>query len=69
MEPKFIPSAPSGRCPVCREWVIEGCEHFDNDGNVKSEHQAEVERLAKIEAELEAHNPMAKRAYFTEWDH
>ncbi len=35
--PSCGPAQGNFKCPICRQWVSEGCEHFDEDGTLKFE--------------------------------
>ena len=48
------PAQGNWRCPLCHAWADAGCEHLTQGGkNVKRKYRAEVERLARAEAEAE----------------
>jgi hypothetical protein len=55
------PAQGNWKCPICREWASEGCDHIE-DNDIRPEFRAEAERIAAAEAE--ADNQMAK--YFNE---
>lgn len=49
--PSCGPAQSNSRCPICRDWVSEGCEHFDEEtGELKPEFVAQAEEIAKAEA-------------------
>lgn len=44
------PAQGNWRCPICRAWADDGCEHIADDGqNLKPEFHAEAERIAAEE--------------------
>lgn len=60
------PAQGNWRCPICREWATEGCEHIDEaTGELKPEYQAEADRRAAAEAAAEAAIPADLPDY---WD-
>lgn len=38
------------QCPICKAWADDCCEHFDEDGELKAEFEAQAEQIAKDEA-------------------
>jgi hypothetical protein len=55
--PSCGPAQGNSKCPICREWVSEGCEHFFDDGDeikLKPEYEAQAAEIAKGEAIIEA---------------
>jgi len=48
------PAQGNSRCPICRSWQDDGCEHFDAvTGLFKPEFLAEAERIYKAEADAD----------------
>lgn len=46
------PAQGNWRCPICRAWADDGCEHIDDDGNsIREEFHQQVEAIAKAEIE------------------
>lgn len=44
------PAQGNHRCPICRAWADDGCEHFDeNTGELKPEFVAQAEAAARAE--------------------
>lgn len=49
------PAQGNWRCPVCRAWATDGCEHVNDDGTgMRPEFQAQADEQARQEAEAEA---------------
>lgn len=49
------PAQGNSRCPICRAWADDGCEHFDEDtGAFKPEFTAQAEEIMRQEAEADA---------------
>lgn len=45
------PAQGNWKCPICRQWASEACEHLADDGNgIKPEFQAQADALAAAEA-------------------
>jgi hypothetical protein len=51
--PSCGPAQGNWRCPLCRAWADDGCEHFDDEGNLKPEFQEDAERQAREESEMD----------------
>ncbi len=48
--PSCGPAQGNSRCPICRAWLDDGCEHFDeNTGELKPEFHAAAEEAARAE--------------------
>jgi hypothetical protein len=48
--PSCGPAQGNGRCPICRAWTSDECEHMADDGDgLKPEFRAEADRLAAEE--------------------
>lgn len=48
--PSCGPAQGNWRCPLCRAWASEACEHIDEEtGAIKAEFKEEVERIAAAE--------------------
>lgn len=48
------PAQGNWRCPICRAWADDGCEHVTEDGDgLRPEFTAEADRLAREEAEAD----------------
>lgn len=45
--PSCGPAQGNWKCPICRQWASEGCEHVTEDGQIKPEFQAQVERIVQ----------------------
>ena len=46
------PSQGNWRCPICRAWADDGCEHVDDDGGtIREEFRETVEAMVKTEME------------------
>jgi hypothetical protein len=44
------PAQGNSRCPICRAWADDGCEHFDEEtGELKPEFREEAEKLVALE--------------------
>jgi hypothetical protein len=52
------PAQGNWRCPLCRNWADDGCEHFDEDGYIYADFAEAL--LAKIEADAAADDAYAK---------
>jgi len=53
--PSCGPAQGNWRCPICRCWADDGCEHLNDDGSdVKDEFKAAADEAAKQEAEAES---------------
>ena len=53
--PSCGPAQGNSRCPICRAWADDCCEHFDEEtGELKPEFRAEANAKAIAEAEAEA---------------
>ena len=49
------PAQGNSRCPICRAWASEGCEHFDeNDNPTSPEVEKQLHDIATAEAEADA---------------
>jgi hypothetical protein len=49
------PAQGNWKCPICRAWASEGCEHVDEGGaDVKPEFKAAADEAARQEAEAES---------------
>ncbi len=44
------PAQGNWRCPLCNVWQDDGCEHFDESGEIKQEFRAAVAEIAAAEA-------------------
>lgn len=62
--PSCGPAQGNWRCPICRAWASDGCEHVEDDeSQLKPEFRAEAERLAAMEnADIEAEIRLLKDA-------
>lgn len=50
--PSCGPAQGNWRCPICRAWADDGCEHVDDDGNsIRAEFRVLVEAIVKAEME------------------
>lgn len=47
--PSCGPAQGNWRCPICRTWADDGCEHIGEDGNLLDEYEPEARRLAEEE--------------------
>lgn len=47
------PAQGNYRCPFCRTWASEGCEHVDESGNLKDEFFDQLKPEETIELQLE----------------
>jgi hypothetical protein len=56
------PAQGNWRCPICRVWADDGCEHIGEDGNLLDAYEEEARRLAEEEYKLE-------NAYAQEYEH
>jgi hypothetical protein len=53
--PSCGPAQGNTRCPICRGWKSEGCDHIDEEsGSLRSEFVAEAERAVAEENEMYA---------------
>jgi hypothetical protein len=44
------PAHGNSKCPICRAWADDGCEHFyEETGELKAEFQQEAERMYAAE--------------------
>ena len=60
--PSCGPAQGNWRCPICRQWASEACEHVDEDtGDLKAEHHAVVERMAAAERAADEEYERASR--------
>ena len=59
------PAQGNHRCPICREWASDCCEHLDGEtGGLKAEFQAEAERIwAAEKAADEQYDRWMEEAY------
>ncbi len=51
--PSCGPAQGNWKCPICGEWADNGCDHIDDDGNLKQEFQAEAEERNRLECEAD----------------
>ena len=52
--PSCGPAQGNWRCPICRAWADDGCEHLTEDGtDIKQEFMVEASRIAEEEAQQE----------------
>lgn len=48
------PAQGNWKCPICRCWADDGCEHIDEDtGDLKFEFQEQARLLAEAEAQAD----------------
>ena len=47
--PSCGPAQGNSRCPVCRAWLDDGCEHIAEDGTIVPEFQAAVDAAEAAE--------------------
>ena len=47
------PAQGNWRCPICRAWADDGCEHIDEEGNLKEEHREEADRIERSQREAD----------------
>ena len=52
--PSCGPAQGNFRCPICRVWADDGCEHIGEDDQIVPEHKTEADRIAAAEAEADA---------------
>jgi hypothetical protein len=44
------PAQGNWKCPICRAWASEGCDHLDDEtGDPKPEFKAEIEKIYEQE--------------------
>lgn len=49
------PAQGNWKCPICRKWADDGCEHVTDDGSaIRPEFQAEADYHASGDAEADA---------------
>lgn len=50
--PSCGPAQGNHKCPICNEWMSEGCIHINSrTGKLKKKYEAEAARLAQAEAD------------------
>lgn len=48
------PAQGNWRCPICRAWADDGCEHITEDGDgIRPEFQVVADDIARTEAEAD----------------
>lgn len=47
------PAQGNWKCPICHVWVDDGCEHINDDLQIKPEFIAQAEEIARSEAEAD----------------
>jgi hypothetical protein len=48
--PSCGPAQGNWRCPICRVWASEACEHMNEEGDgLKAEFEAQAEAIAETE--------------------
>lgn len=48
--PSCGPAQGNWKCPICRQWASEGCEHMNDEGDrLKAEFQAQADAIAAAE--------------------
>lgn len=53
--PSCGPAQGNWRCPICRAWADDCCEHMADDGSgIRPEFQAHADEIARQEAEADA---------------
>ncbi len=63
--PSCGPAQGNSRCPICRGWLSEGCDHVDSEtGDIKAEYKEAAEAVWL--AERAADDAYAKQ--MAEWD-
>lgn len=56
--PSCGPAQGNWRCPICRVWASEGCDHITEDGNIKPEFEKEAQQREQ-EKETEQYDALA----------
>lgn len=51
--PSCGPAQGNHRCPICRAWFSEGCDHLGDDGQVRPEFAARAEETYAAEAKAD----------------
>lgn len=52
--PSCGPAQGNWKCPICRGWASEGCEHITESGQgIKLEFGAQADAIAQAEAEAD----------------
>ena len=44
------PAQGNWKCPICRAWADDGCEHIGDDGELRPEFRAQADEIARQEA-------------------
>lgn len=45
------PAQGNTRCPICRAWASDGCDHIDGEsGDIKPEFRQQADEIARQEA-------------------
>jgi len=53
--PSCGPAQGNWKCPICNEWVSEGCDHIDEEtGDLRPEFEKQAEEIARQTYEAEA---------------
>ena len=53
--PSCGPAQGNWRCPICRAWADDGCQHITEDGSdIKPEFQEIVKRKEEAESQADA---------------
>ncbi len=67
--PNCGPAQGNSRCPLCGEWMSEGCKHFSiKTGRMKLRYQKEAAMLAKAAAEADEEYAKELQAEDAAWD-
>lgn len=48
--PSCGPAQGNWQCPICRAWADDGCDHVNEDQQIKPEFIAAAEQIARDEA-------------------
>lgn len=47
------PAQGNTRCPICRVWADDGCDHIDEEGHIKPEFLADAQKLEREERDAD----------------
>lgn len=50
--PSCGPAQGNFKCPICRVWASDGCDHIDEQGELRPEFQVEFDAILKEEERM-----------------
>lgn len=65
--PSCGPAQGNWRCPLCRQWASDGCDHIDDaTGDLKLEYLAQASDACADDARIEAAAAVEEERYWRE---